>query len=660
MNSRADPSSWRLRLMVVIAIGLGALLVARLVQLQILEHSTYEDAAREIHVASERIQGPRGAILDRNGLPLVTGIDTFEVHIDREPWELDEANERLAVERLAELLGVGPDAVRRIAGSGPSRDTLLATHLPYALGEAIIAEGLPGVRVAASGLRLHTEGALASQLLGFVGRGNVGLSGIEYEYDSLLRGRSGRVVYERDSVGNPIPFGVQTIEPVQPGADLVLTIDRNLQRMAEEHLATALEETGAEGGTILMLDPHTGDILAMASAPTFDVTELDLNAQDLDLSLFRNRAVTDVYEPGSVFKVITMGAALDIRVVTPDSTFNDTGAIVIGTRTIRNFDLSYHGEQTMTQVLQRSLNTGSVWVAQQLGPTAFYRYVHAFGFGESTRSGLSGEAPGLLKEPGNLFWSEVDLGTNSYGQGISVTPIQIVRAIAAIANGGELVRPRILRAVITPDGVRELAPVSEGQVIREETAASLRLMMQAVVDGVLGHPAQTPGWPVAGKSGTSDVVEGGRYLEGAAIASFAGFAPADDPRIVVLIKLDRPQGEIFGGVIAAPVFSAVLRDVLPYLGVPATDYVAEPSVFDPPPQAAGGGDEPPEGEVEAGEAEAGEAETDEAGTDEAGTDEAGTDEAESSEGEAAPQDPTASETEVEPSGDSEAAGTAEG
>jgi len=582
MSDAAGPSRWRLHLIALVLIGLGGVLAVRLVQIQLLDHERYVEAARENYLSERTVQGPRGAILDRNGLPLVTGIETFDIHIDRQAWELDAGNERLAVERLAELLGVGPEQVRTIAGAGPERNALLATHVPYVLGEAIISEGLPGVKVTASGVRRYSEGSLASQLLGFVGRDGEGLAGVEFEFESLLSGDPGSVVVERDSAGNPIPFGQRTIVPPSAGADIVLTIDRSLQRIAERELARALEDTGAQGGTILMMDPHTGDILAVASAPNFDVSTLNLNDPNLDLSLFRNRIATDVYEPGSVFKVITMASAIDAPVVTPTTTFNDTGAIAIGTRTIRNFDLSFHGRQTMTQVLQRSLNTGSTWVAQQLGPTLFYEYVNRFGFGEETGSGFSGEASGLLKEPGNIFWSDVDLATNSYGQGISVTPLQIVRAYSAIANGGRLVQPRIVRALITNDGVSEFAPVRGEQVISEESARTVRFMMQAVVDGVLGHPAQAPGWAIAGKSGTSDVVEGGRYIEGESIASFAGFAPADDPRVVILVKLDRPQGEIFGGIVAAPVFSRLMTQVLPHLGVPPGSYVAEPTIFDPP------------------------------------------------------------------------------
>lgn len=616
---RAATSPWRMRLIAAVFLIFGVLIVLRLIQVQILDHAYFEQEARDIHFWTETVAGPRGAILDRNGFPLVTGIDTFEIHVDRHTWELDARTERQAVEALARRLGVPEAQIRAIAQSGSGRDVLLALNVPYGLGEAIIAEGLPGVKVTASTLRRYAEGGLASQLLGFVGRDNIGLAGAEFDFNAVLSGRAGRLVFERDSLGNPIPFGALSVEPIQPGADLVLTIDRTMQRMVEAHLAAALERTGARGGAIVVMEPYSGDILALASAPTFDLTTLDLSDADLDLSLFRNRVATDLYEPGSVFKVVTMAAALDAGVVTPETTFMDTSAVVIGARTIRNFDLSFHGQQTMTQVLQRSLNTGAVWVAQQLGSELFYWYARRFGFGEPTNSALAGEAAGIVREPGNLFWTPVDLATNSFGQGIAATPLQIVRAFAAVANGGDLVRPRLVRAIITADSVRSVAPVIERQVIRAETAAQLRRMMQAVVDGVLWHPAQTPGWPVAGKSGTSDVIEDGVYLQGESIASFVGFAPANDPRVVVLVKLDRPQGEILGGVVAAPVFSAVLADILPYLGVPPSDYVAQPDLFEPVLEETGANPgQPTEGEEPDDTAAPPESAPPPAGADEAG------------------------------------------
>ena len=229
--------------------------------------------------------------------------------------------------------------------------------------------------------------------------------------------------------------------------------------------------------------------------------------------------------------------------------------------------------------MQRSLNTGSVWVAQQLGARAFYDYVYKFGFGETTHSGLPGEIGGVVTDSLDIRWSPAQLATNSFGQGIAVTPLQIVQAYATIARGGVSVQPRLVTAVITDNDVERFEPITGERVISRETAATLTWMMQAVVDGVLGHPAQVKGWPIAGKSGTSDVVEDGQYLVGESMASFAGFAPADDPRVVVYIRIDRPQGEIYGGIVAAPIFSELMAQTLPYLGVPPTAYIADPNAW---------------------------------------------------------------------------------
>ena len=318
---RAGISPWRLRLVATVFVVFGVLLCLRLVHVQILDHPQFEAEAHDAHFWAQEVAGTRGAILDRNGLPLVTGVDTFEIHVDREAWELDTRNERQAVEELSRLLGVEQQTIRAVVGTGGGRDILLALNVPFALGETITAAGLPGVKVTPASLRRYTEGGLASQLLGFVGRDNQGLSGVEFDFDAILAGSPGLLLFERDSIGNPIPFGAQARTATESGADLVLTIDKGLQRIAEQHLAQALADTGARGGSILMMDPKTGDILALAASPTFNVKELNLADPNTDFALIRNRVVTDMYEPGSVFKVFTMAGAIDSGVVSPHTTF---------------------------------------------------------------------------------------------------------------------------------------------------------------------------------------------------------------------------------------------------------------------------------------------------------------------------------------------------
>lgn len=563
---------------VVIAlfVALAVVVVVRLVTIQVIQHEQHETFADRTWAIETK--GPRGAILDRNGFPLATSIDAWEVHVDTRLWSRSQFQPTDASRRLAELLRADENVVLSLAAQAAAEgghDALIAYGLSDALGAQIHAEALHGVQVRKTSTRRYIEGSMAAPVIGLVGRDEQGLAGLEYQHDELLGGQSGLLVQEVDGLGNPIPFGPRAEQPYQQGASILLTIDRNLQWIAETALRDAVEEWDAEGGHIIMMDPRNGDILALASLPTYNPTTIDLDHPD-SLALLRSRAASDIYEPGSTMKVVTMAAALDAGIISPHTTFVDTGAVVIDDRTIKNFDLSYHGEQTMTQVLQRSLNTGTVWVVQQLGARTFYEYVYKFGFGESTESGLPGEIGGVVTDSTDIRWSQAQLATNSFGQGIAVTPLQVMQAYATIARGGIPVRPRLVSAIITDDGVQQFDPQTDSRVISRETAATLTTMMQAVVDGVASHPAQVDGWSVAGKSGTSDVVEEGAYLEGESLASFAGFAPANDPRIVVLVRIDRPQGEIYGGIVAAPIFSEMMAVVLPYLGVPPTAYIANP------------------------------------------------------------------------------------
>ena len=568
-----------MRVVIALLLGLAAVVVVRLVMIQVLEHERHEANADRTWTIETK--GPRGAILDRNGFPLATSIDAWEVHVDTRLWARSEFQPTDASQRLAELLRAPQSVVLSLAAQTHAEgghDALIAYGLSNALGAQIHAEALHGVQVRKTSSRRYIEGSMAAPVIGLVGRDEQGLAGLEYQLDGILAGQAGLLVQEVDGLGQPIPFGPRAELPYQQGASVVLTIDRNLQWLAEATLERAVEEWNAQGGHIIMLDPRNGDILALASWPTYNPMTIDLD-QPESIALLRSRAASDIYEPGSTMKVVTMAAALDTGIVSPNTTFIDTGAVVIEDYTIRNFDLSYHGEQTMTQLLQRSLNTGSVWVAQQLGARAFYDYVYKFGFGETTHSGLPGEIGGVVTDSLDIRWSPAELATNSFGQGIAVTPLQIVQAYATIARGGVSVQPRLVTAVITDNDVDRFEPIAGERVISRETAATLTWMMQAVVDGVLGHPAQVKGWPIAGKSGTSDVVEDGQYLVGESMASFAGFAPADDPRVVVYIRIDRPQGEIYGGIVAAPIFSELMAQTLPYLGVPPTTYIADPNAW---------------------------------------------------------------------------------
>lgn len=540
--------------------------MARLVQVQIVDHGYYAAKAEEERLQQKVVRAPRGAILDRNGYPLATTVNAFDVYIDPLSWKSNRVALRSALV-VAPQLNREPGELIAATRAQEQGDYLAARAVSGKVGLKLLELAPTGVKLVNVSARFYPERDLASALLGFIGRDQVGLAGIEADFDHELGGTPAALVFERDGLGNPIPFGTRIGDPPEPGGDLHLTIDRYIQRLAEERLDQAIEDFEASGGSVIIMDPHTGEILTMASRPSFRLSELDLEGKS-QAELFRNRAVTDVYAPGSVMKTVTMAAAIDNGLVTPESTYYDDGrAEVPGAGAIRNWDGSAHGTTTATQVLQYSLNTGAVWLSGLLGPERFYEYVQLFGFGEPTHVGLGGEPAGLVRTPADEDWRPIDLATNSFGQGIAVSPLQILSAVAALVNDGLLMRPYIVKEVAGPDGGRALEPVPVRRVVSEETARTLVQMMNAVVEGLdYEHPAQVPGYRVGGKTGTSTII-GEPYT----IASFVGFAPVSDPQFVMLVKVDEPQKGRLGSVVAAPVFADLAPQILAHMGVPPDD-----------------------------------------------------------------------------------------
>jgi len=565
MSGRGGRVSWRLIVLALIFTSGAIGLVGRLAYLQIVHHHYYALEAAQEHLSRQTVRPTRGAILDRNGYPLATTLDAYDLYIERHAWK-DMASVRQWAETLAPLVGKSVDDIVAGIAAEPDGDYTLALGLDYDRGQSIIDLGLPGLKAVPSTRRFYPEGDLASALLGFTGHDHVGLAGLEADFQEDLAGTPGDLYFERDSLGNPIPLGSQRGQPAVPGGDIRLTIDRYIQRLVEEELDRQIEKHSASGGAIIVMDPRTGAILAIASRPSFQLSHLDLS-KEVDPSLFRNRAVTDVYEPGSVMKVITMSAAVDLGLVNPDSTYYDAGYVTIGESTINNWDYSTNGTQTATQLLQKSLNTGAVWLSGLIGAENFYSYLRRFGFGEPTNSGLGGEAEGLVRSSDEEGWYPVDLATNSFGQGVAATPLQLITAVAAIANGGKLMRPYIVQEVSGPQGRRVYEPVVVRQAISEATARTVAQMMNQVVEGVPYHLAQIPRYHVAGKTGTTIVSIPGGYDLNSTIASFVGFAPLEDPQMIMLVKIDQPQDDPLGGRVAAPVFGALAPTILSYLNV---------------------------------------------------------------------------------------------
>ena len=555
----------------VFVIG-AAVMVGRLAYIQLVHSSHYQAEAQNEHFGQQVVRAPRGAILDRNGYPLATTIDAYDVYVNREDWA-DLATARAAANDMAQYIKSKPDDppfnADQLVNEVRKDDKgiyLAVGGLDFDDGAKLGQAEIPGLRLVQTTKRSYPEGDLASSLLGFVGRDHIGLQGIEADYDRELGGIPGTIYFERDSVGNRIALGSERIgQKPKPGGDVRLTIDRYIQRAVEDELDAHIARTGALGGSIIVMDPKTGEILAMASRPGFQLSKLDLNSDNP--AMLRNRAATDVYEPGSVFKTLTAATAIDLGLVTPNSTYNDTGSAYVGQSVIHNWDYSINGPTTVTQILQRSLNTGAVWMSEKIGPDNFYTYLQRFGIGQATGSGLGGEPDGLVRSNRDPTWSPEDLATNSFGQGIAATPLQVITAIASLVNDGKLMRPYIVKEAQTPEGVRTFSPVVVRQAVKEETAHQVADMMHQVVEGVPGHLAAVPGYHVGGKTGTTTgaTLADGTVRDGN-VASFIGFAPVDDPKMVMLVKLDYREDRL-GGQVSAPVFHDLAPGILAYLGV---------------------------------------------------------------------------------------------
>jgi cell division protein FtsI (penicillin-binding protein 3) len=564
---------WRLVFVFGLILLSCAGLAARLFYWQVLESPQLQRRLTDQHTLDEIVPARRGAIKDTQG-DLLAGNQSMD-YIYAEPARIKHPEEAAA--KLAPILSGGgvevtPEQLLP-ALTDPKRVVVpLLNRRKFAseVTEQVVQLHLTGIFLEPATARVYPEGQLAAHVLGFVDGDNRGWYGVEGEYGEALAGRPGRLQAEKDTAGNEIAFGGRVWQPPEDGLDVFLTIDRTVQYIAERELERAVVQHRASGGTIIVMDPKSGAILAMASRPAFDPTRYTEYAEHPEV--FANPAVTFLYEPGSTFKLVTMAGALNERVVTPQTTYMDNGALPIGGYVIRNWDGKANGLSNMVTLLEKSSNIGASWVAFRSGRERFYRYVDLFGFGQQTGIDLQGEAQGIVKDPGAGDWSEVDLATNSFGQAISVSPIQMASAVATIANGGIMMRPYVVKEVRDPQTgrvVRRTERQIVRQVITRETAATLLQMMVSAAENE-GVPGElVPGYHVAGKTGTASVPVAGGYDPNVTIASFVGAVPASDPQFVVLIKIDRPQDEPWGSLIAKPAFGLLAQELTRYLKVPA-------------------------------------------------------------------------------------------
>src|SRR5664279_4445815 len=560
MQTYAQQDVFRRRLPVVIIglfVGSGILLV-RLLMFQFPldpRTTTYLDDLRDSgYTRTLSLAGARGNIYDRHGE--VLAVNTLEYRIGASPNLVADA--RTTATQLSTILGIDELKIYNNLTSDAAW-VLIAPSVSADLDQKVRQLNLPEIQMDTVPHRSYPQGPVAAQVLGFVGGDLKGYYGVEGHYNDQLAGR----IYQSST--SSIPFIVPSTD-VQPdrGSDVVLTIDRDVQFIAESELLDDINTYGGTGGSIIVENPRTGEILAMASYPSFDPNTY-FNIQDE--SQLTNPSISDQYEPGSVFKILTMASALDTGAITPDFTYVDQGVLQVGGVKIQNWDHKAYGTVDATGILVNSLNIGAATVALKMGPTNFYTMMDKFGIGHPTGIDLEGEQAGTMYVPGDDNWSEANLGENAFGQAIAVTPLQMITAASAIANGGLMMQPHVVYQILDGSQVIPSHPATLGRPISAQTAQAVTQMMVAVVNDGLDGKASVPGYTIAGKTGTAQIATPIGYEQGASIASFIGFFPADDPQVIVLIKLDRPK-DYWGSQTAAPAFAKLAERLAILLEIP--------------------------------------------------------------------------------------------
>ncbi len=550
----------------------GIVLMGRFFQLQVLERRAYQLLASDQHEIQSSLIPRRGTVYVRDRYDQ----SLHPVAKDRDAWQVyaiprqmkDQASSTAAT--LASILTLPQDMLVAKFTSPTATYMVVARDVNMDLAYQVRDKKLPGVGIVQGLARLYPEKGMSGQLLGFTTNNDqgkrVGKYGIEGYYQEELAGKEGSLIAEKDAAGRRLTIGAAEITQAQDGASLVLTIDRTIQYEACKKMQEAVNRFQADRATVIILEAKTGAIWAMCSAPDFVPGE---SRTVEDVAIYNNPAIFYQYEPGSVFKPFTMAAGIEVGKISPQSTYTDSGSETMDGFTVRNSDKEAHGLQTMTEVLEKSLNTGTIYVQRLLGQEFFREYVKKFGFGEKTDVGLLTEVKGniaALQKKGKIFFA-----TASYGQGISTTPLQLVSGYLALANGGQLMRPYIIREIIYPNGKREMKrPELIRQVISSRTSRLVSAMMVRVVENGHGKQAGVPGYYVAGKTGTAQVPDpnGQGYLEDATIGSFAGYAPADHPTFVMLVKIDHPRTVQYAESSAAPIFGELAKFLVNYLQIP--------------------------------------------------------------------------------------------
>jgi cell division protein FtsI/penicillin-binding protein 2 len=570
-----DQYAWRSLTLASVLALVGLTVILQIVRIQTSpEAVTFRLQSAQFEQTVQTFYPERGEIYDRNGHLLAGNKTAYEIGVD-----LRSIKDKHAVALAVGVeLGLNPDDLYNLMANPPRNDLTYLILANYVDEDKALAlkqiqltadqqtssggqSSLAGLEFTPHPLRAYPEGALASNVLGFVSREGHGYFGIEEKYNDLLAGAPIKVNIPID------PNKAADIPQVPNGTTLILTLNRDLQAATEQILDDSITKYGAEGGTIVIMDPRNGEILAMASTPRMDINQF-WNYQNIYQSASEyNGAISMPYEPGSVMKILTMAAALDNSTVTPATTFLDTGSILIGGATIKNWNNQAWGLQDMLGCIQNSLNVCMAWISSQMGSQNFYGYMNRFGLGHLTGIDLADEAAGRLKVPGDTDWSPSDLGTNAFGQGVAATPIQIMKAASAIANHGRMVTPHVLYAMVRDGRQFNVSAQYAGSPISVSTAQTLDQMLATSIENEASL-ASIPHYRVAGKTGTAQIPLPGGYDPVHTNASFIGWGPIDDPRFMIYVWLNQPSTSIWGSETAAPVFAEVAQRTILMLNIP--------------------------------------------------------------------------------------------
>ena len=575
MNENRTHHRSRVTLIFLILVLAALALSGRLVYLMIFRSEHYSQMAEDLHQRERTIKAARGRIIDRNGKVIATNRTVCTVSVIHN--QVEDPEQVISV--LTAELGLSEESVRKKVEKRSSRE-IIKTNVDKAQGDKIRDMRLAGVKVDEDYKRYYPYDSLASRVLGFTGGDNQGIIGLEVEYESTLKGANGKILTLADAAGIEIENAAEDrIEPIA-GNDLYVSLDMNIQQYAEQAAYQIMEKKGAKQASILVMNPKNGEILAMASVPGFHLNDpfqlpegtaepADEKArQDLLNTMWRNPCVSDTYEPGSTFKIITAAAGLEEGVVTLEDHFSCPGFRVVEDRRIRCHKVGGHGGETFLQGMMNSCNPVLIDVGQRLGVENYYKYFKQFGLMGKTGIDLPGEASTIMHQKENM--GAVELATVSFGQSFQITPVQLVATVSSIINGGTRVTPHFGVKSVSADGsrVREFEYPEGERILSEETSATMRYILEQVVAEGSGKNAKLPGYRVGGKTATSEKLP--RSLK-KYISSFVGFAPADDPQVIALITIDEPEGIYYGGTIAAPVVGSIFENILPYLGIPKTE-----------------------------------------------------------------------------------------